>query len=302
MMSRVLLPLVLAGAAWPQDLRIPAGLDAYMPVPPGNALTPEKIRHGKELFRDKRLSADGTVSCATCHDAEYSFTTKSATATGIGGQKGTRRPPRLINRAWGRSFFWDGRAASLEEQVLQPIANPAEMASKPAEAARRVGIPVEVMRDALASYVRSILSGDSRYDAWLAGDRSALNAEEAAGLKLFTGKAGCSGCHVGPNLTDERFHNTGIGNGDDGRFAVSHRDADRGAFRTPGLREVAGAPPFMHDGSLATLEAVIEHYDQGCGAKENLDREIRKLGLTSSEKSALAAFLRTLVGKVREGA
>ena len=176
------------------------------------------------------------------------------------------------------------------------------MASKPAEAARRVGIPVEVMRDALASYVRSILSGDSRYDAWLAGDRSALNAEEAAGLKLFTGKAGCSGCHVGPNLTDERFHNTGIGNGDDGRFAVSHRDADRGAFRTPGLREVAGAPPFMHDGSLATLEAVIEHYDQGGGAKENLDREIRKLGLTSSEKSALAAFLRTLVGKVREGA
>jgi cytochrome c peroxidase len=302
MMRVALLAVTMAGGLLAQRLRIPGGLDAYMPVPQGNPLTAEKIRHGRDLFRDKRLSADGTVACASCHDAEYSFTTKAAVATGLGGQKGTRRPPRLINRAWGRTFFWDGRAASLEDQVLQPIANPAEMGSKPDEAARRAGTTVEVMRDALASYVRSILSGDSRYDAYLGGDSGALSAQEAAGLKLFTGKAGCSGCHVGPNLTDERFHNTGIGKDDEGRFAVSHQPRDRGAFRTPGLREVAGAPPFMHDGSLATVADVIEHYDQGGRANGNLDREIRKLGLTAAEKQALAAFLRTLMGKVRDGA
>ena len=277
-------------------LTVPAGLDAFLPVPAANPLTPEKVALGKRLFFDPRLSRDGTISCATCHDPKLAFTDARPVAVGIAGRTGTRRVPRIVNRAYGKSFFWDGRAGSLEEQVVQPIQNPKEMDLPLSDAAARAGVLPAVLQQALASYVRTILSGDSPYDT------GALTPEQRAGLRLFRGKAGCAVCHVGPNLTDERTHNTGIGwPHDEGRFAVTRREPDRGAFKTPSLREAARTPPYMHDGSLATLEDVIDFYDKGGKPNPALDPEIRPLHLTSDEKSALAAFLRALSGTVRDG-
>ena len=281
---------------------IPAGLDAYLPVPPANPLTRAKVELGKKLFAEKRLSADGSVSCQSCHDPQWAFGDKHPLAVGIGGKTGTRRAPRLVNRGYGKSFFWDGRAPSLEDQVVQPIANPAEMASSAREAAARVGLSEAALRDALASYVRTILSGGSPFDRYMGGDAAALTPAAQAGLRLFTGKAGCAGCHVGPNFTDERFHNTGAGKSEDaGRAAVTGREQDRGAFKTPSLREAARTPPYMHDGSLATLEDAIDFYDKGGRANPQLDPEIRPLHLSAAEKAELAEFLRALNGTVRDG-
>ena len=293
---------MLAAAAAAEMPRIPAGLDAYLPVPGSNPLTSTKVELGKRLFFDKRLSADGTLSCASCHDPEYAFGDKNPLARGIRGQVGVRRTPRLINRGYGSSFFWDGRAATLEEQVVQPLGNRIEMGPSLSEAAARTGIAEATLRDALASYVRTILSGNSAFDRYMAGEAGALDMEQRQGLELFTGKAGCSGCHVGPNFTDERFHNTGAGTGADrGRAAVTGREQDRGAFKTPSLREAARTPPYMHDGSLATLEQVIDFYDKGGHANPHLDPEIRALHLSQPERAALASFLRALNGTVRDG-
>ena len=294
-MKALLLTLIFA-----QRIEPPLGLDAYLPVPESNPLTPAKITLGRKLFFDTRLSRTGAVSCATCHDPKRAFTDEGPVAVGVDGKKGPRRTPRIFNRVYGKSFFWDGRAATLEEQVLMPIANPLEMDMEPAAAAVRVGLSVPAMRDALASYVRTILAGGAPIDRYLAGDSGALSAQQREGLKLFRGKAGCAVCHPGPNFTDERFHNTGIG-GDSGRFAITKSEQDRGAFKTPGLRQVAEGAPYMHDGSLRTLDDVVEHYNNGGKANPNLDPELRELRLTQAEKASLVEFLRALGGVVREG-
>jgi len=302
---RLTLALVLCLPCNGQLVCPPLGLDAYLPAPEDNPFTREKIELGKKLFSDKRLSRDGTVSCATCHDPHYSFADSRTVAVGIRGQKSTRHAPTLINRVFGKSFFWDGRAATLEQQVLQPIANALEMNMPLEELPQHVQWNATDVSRALAAYVRTILAGNSPYDRYLSGDRSALSTEEQEGLRLFRGKANCATCHVGANLTDERFHNTGIAweNGfrDDGRFAVTQREADRGAFKTPTLREAARRAPFMHDGSLTTIEEVIEFYDHGGKANLNLDPEIHPLHLTPEEKNRLAAFLRALTGVVQDG-
>ena len=285
-----------------QIVSVPPGLDAFLPVPDSNPLTAEKITLGRKLFFDKRLSRDGSMSCASCHDPKLGFGDSRKVAVGVGGRIGTRRAPRIINRVYGSSFFWDGRSTTLEDQVLRPISDPNEMDLQLTAAVSRTGVDVESLRDALASYVRTILSGDAPYDRYLQGDSAALSDQQRFGLKLFSGKAGCTACHVGPNLTDERFHNTGIGwTVDPGRFAVTKKPEDRGAFKTPSLREVALTPPFMHDGSLATIEEVIDFYDKGGKKNERLDDDVRELNLSSDEKTALGAFLRALSGKVREG-
>lgn len=275
---------------------VPLGLDAFLPVPEDNPITADKVALGRKLFFDKRLSRDGTIACATCHDAAHAFADARPLAIGVRGQKAARRSPRILNRVYGKSFFWDGRAATLEEQVVQPIQNPVEMDLTLAEATTRTGVAERELRQALASYVRTILSGDSPYDRFVAGDRTALTAEQQSGLKLFRGKAGCTACHLGPNLTDERFHNTGIGQ-DEARAKVTGNPQDRGAFKTPTLREVAKGAPYMHDGSLLTLEDVVDHYNKGPGT----DPEMRELHLTASEKGALVAFLQALSGTIREG-
>jgi cytochrome c peroxidase len=282
---------------------IPLGLDSYIPAPEGNPLRAEVIALGKKMFRDPALSRDRTVSCATCHRPDYAFTDPRPLAIGVRDQKGSRRSPAIFNRAWGRAFFWDGRASTLEEQVVQPIANPLEMDLAPEEAARRVGLTRDQLARALASYVRTILAGGSPYDRYVAGDRGALSAESQAGLKIFRGKGNCIACHVGPNLTDERFHNTGVSWAGDsfrdkGRAEVTSNGEDLGAFKTPSLRHVAERPPYMHDGSLGTLDEVIEFYDKGGIRNPNLDVEMRPLRLTPEEKRSLAAFLMSLTGTI----
>src|SRR6266852_5235070 len=181
-----------------------------MPVPEDNPLTAEKIALGRRLFFDRRLSRDGSISCASCHDPSRAFSDGRPVTAGVFGRQGRRNASAIVNRGYGRSFFWDGRAATLEEQVLKPIQDPNEMDLTLPEAAFRTGLPAEEISRALASYVRSILSGDSPFDRFIGGDLSALSAGQQAGLQLFRGKANCVACHVGPNFTDERLHNTGV--------------------------------------------------------------------------------------------
>jgi len=292
---------------------IPLGLDLYLPVPDDNPLTVEKIELGRKLFSDPRLSADGSISCATCHDPNRAFSSEEPLAVGLFGRVGRRNAPAIINRGYGRAFFWDGRTTTLEEQVLRPIEDPLEMGLDPDEAADRVGLSREELSHGLASFVRSILVGNSRFDRFVDGDRDALTDEEQAGLRVFRTKGRCAFCHSGPTFTDEEFHNTGVAwspddpdvSGppaeglpgaflDEGRWLVTGRDADRGAFKTPTLREVARTAPYMHDGSLATLETVVDFYDGGGRPNPNLDADIRPMRLTEDEKRALVAFLRAL--------
>lgn len=280
------------------SLAIPLGLDLYMPVPEGNPLTAEKVALGRQLFFDPRLSADGTVACATCHQPVRAFSDGRAVAIGVAGRQGRRSAPALINRGYGRAFFWDARVAALEEQVLKPIEDPNEMGSSAAGAAARVGLTSGDLARALASYVRSILSGNSRFDRFISGDREVLTEEEQAGLRIFRGKGNCVACHVGPNLTDERLHNTGVAWVNS---AFKDRGAGDGRFKTPTLREIARTAPYMHDGSLTTLEDVVDFYDRGGRPNPALDPEIRPLGFQSEEKRQLVAFLGTLSGDVQEG-
>lgn len=284
-------------------IAIPLGLDLYMPVPDENLLTREKVELGRRLFRDRRLSRDRSIACSSCHDPDRAFSDGRPVAVGINRQVGRRSAPALINRGYGRVFFWDGRAASLEEQVLQPLQDPKEMNMTLAEASARLGLPSGDISRALASYVRSILSGNAPFDRFRNGDLRALSSEQQAGLQVFRGKGNCTACHVGPNFTDERFHNTGVAwrDGslvDQGRFAVTGTMEDRGAFKTPTLREIARTAPYMHDGSLVSLDEVVDYYDRGGNANPGLDPELRPLKLTASEKRSLVVFLHTLSGTV----
>jgi cytochrome c peroxidase len=277
---------------------IPLGLDLYMPVPEENPVTAGRIALGRQLFFDPRLSRDGSVSCSTCHRPDRAFSDGRPLAVGVSGRVGRRNAPALINRGYGRAFFWDARQRSLEQQVLTPIEDPNEMGSTIADASARVGRTPEEVSRALATYVRSILSGNSRFDRFVNGDRTALSGEEQHGLTLFRGKGNCTACHVGPNFSDERTHNTGVA----WRGGLFADEGDgRGAFKTPTLREIARTAPYMHDGRLASLEEVVEFYDRGGNRNPHLDEEIRPLRLTRGEKDALVAFLRTLSGDVLEG-
>jgi cytochrome c peroxidase len=206
--------------------------------------------------------------------------------------------PALINRGYGRAFFWDGRTTTLEDTVLRPIAAHNELDLSIDEAAVRVGMTRDDMARALASYVRSILSGDSRFDRFVNGDRRALNAQQQRGLQVFRGKGNCTACHVGPNFTDERLHNTGVA-WRTGR--LTDNGGGLGAFRTPTLREIARTAPYMHDGSLRRLEDVVDFYERGGHPNPHLDEEIRPIRFTADEKRDLVAFLRTLSGRVQEG-
>lgn len=293
-----------------------------MPLPEDNPLTPEKVALGRRLFFDPILSRDYTLSCASCHDPRRTFTDGRAIAIGVSGRRGTRNAPALLNRGYGAAQFWDSRAASLEEQALQPIQNPKEFDMTLEEVIARLNhdseypalfqaafgreVNAQDLARALASYVRTILSGDAPVDRYLNGERDALSTQSQQGLRLFRGKANCTACHLGPTFSDEQFHNTGIAwrDGewlDPGRFAVTGKEEERGAFKTPTLREVARTAPYMHAGSLATLEEVIEFYNRGGNANPYLDPELRSLRLTAEEKQALLAFLQSLTGTIREG-
>jgi cytochrome c peroxidase len=233
------------------------------------------------------LSPDGRSIVAQKVDS-------TAKAISIFGRVGRRSAPALINRGYGRAFLWDARVSSLEEQVLKPIEDPNEMDLPVGEAARRVGLSPDHLSRALSSFVRSILLGDAPFDRFVNGDRSALSNEQQAGLQIFRGRGNCTACHVGPTFSDERTHNTGIawagrpggagGAGgeflDEGRAAITGKPDDGGAFKTPTLREVTRTAPYMHDGSLPTLEAVVDYYDRGGNVNPILDPDIRPLRLS----------------------
>jgi cytochrome c peroxidase len=284
------------------QLAVPLGLDAFIPAPESNPMSQEMAALGRKLFFDPSLSRDRTISCATCHDPQRAFTDPHPVALGIANRRGPRRTPTIVNRAYGKTFFWDGRAASLEQQVLLPIQNRDEMdMTIPEVLARFPNLTATTLQNALATYVRTVLAGNSPYDRYLAGDKSALTPDQLAGLRLFRGKANCASCHVGPNLTDERFHNTGAGlKPDAGRSVVTQRPEDEGAFKTPTLRQLDARAPYMHDGSLKTIEEVIDFYNEPKD-RPNLDPEIRALMLTPAEKRVLSAFLRSLSGVVKDG-
>ncbi|MDX1393479.1 MAG: cytochrome c peroxidase [Gemmatimonadota bacterium] len=305
------------GPAAAGSLAIPSGLDRHRPVPEASPLTRERVDLGERLFFDPVLSLDRSIACASCHVPEQAFTNGRAVSVGVSGRTGRRNVPTLVNRAYGRSFFWDGRTTGLEQQVLRPIEDSLEMALPLDEAIERLRDDPrydERFRDvfraapdtaglavALASYVRTVLSGDTRYDRWVGGDAGALTAEERSGFDLFRGKAGCVACHVPPTFTDEQFHNTGVALrgqvfADSGRALVTHDPRDVGAFKTPTLRELDRTAPYMHDGSFATLEEVIEFYDRGGNRSPHIDPQIHPLGLSKEERRDLLAFLRSLSG------
>ena len=285
----------------------PAGLPP-IPYPKDNPPTDEKIALGKQLYFDGRLSADDKVSCASCHDPAKGFSNGDQFATGVEGKKGGRNSPTVINAAFQKFQFWDGRAKSLEEQALGPIQNPIEMnLTLDAVVAKLNAIEgyktqfqkvfgTDVTSDgiakSIAAYERTILSGDAPYDKFKAGDQGALSEAAQRGMKLFFGKANCVACHSGPNFTDNAFHNIGVPSSDEGRAAISKSLGDKGAFKTPTVRESAKSGPYMHDGSLKMLEEVVAHYIKGGTPNPQLDEEIFPLKLSPEEAADLVTFLK----------
>jgi cytochrome c peroxidase len=306
-----------AGAT-PLPLEVPLGLRPSARVPADNPITPEKIALGRRLFFDPALSRDGTVACATCHQPEHAFADPSPVSEGILGRKGGRNSPTLINRVFGRSFFWDGRARSLEQAVLMPVQDTMEMAMDLPLLIGRVGadatyraqfaaafpgsaIDEGTVARALATYVRSLLAGDSPFDRFRAGDAAAMSESAQRGQRLFFGRARCSNCHEGANFTDDDFESLGVPSDDPGRLAATGNGQDRGEFKVPTLRDVALTAPYMHDGSMATLEEVVDFYDRGGGpapgAGGRRRQDVRPLGLSPSQKQDLVAFLRALTSE-----
>ena len=313
-----MLPLILTLAQAADPPKPPLGL---IPViwPQDNPYTPAKAELGRYLYFDKRLSSDGTVSCATCHDPARGFTDGAAVSTGIRGQRGNRSAPTVINRAYSLAQFWDGRAATLEEQVKGPIANPIEMGNthdamvtslkgtagyRPLfeQAFGSPEITVDRVAQAIATFERTVLSGNSRYDRYKAGEKKAMSAAQVRGMRIFFDKAKCDSCHEGINFTLNAYANLGVGTDkrdpDVGRFSVTKDPADWGAFKTPTLRDVARTGPYMHDGSLLNLHQVVNFYDKGGTPNKNLDKKIKPLHLSEQDKDDLVAFLEALNGDV----
>lgn len=290
---------------------VPLGLKKVV-WPENNKPSAEKIELGKQLYFDKRLSRDNTISCASCHDPKKGWSNDDAFATGIKGQRGGRSSPTIINSAFQDLQFWDGRAKGLEGQALGPIQNPIEMDLTLPEVVAKLNkvdgykkqfqkvfgtdVTDDGIAKAIAAFERTVLSGGAPYDLFKAGDTKALSEPAQRGMKLFFGKAHCSACHVGANFTDGAFHNIGVGmdaeKPDIGREEQSKQGGDRGAFKTPTLREIARTAPYMHNGSQKTLEAVVEYYDKGGFPNDTLDEEIFPLKLTAEEKADLVKFLK----------
>ena len=294
----------------------PQKLSSLPPVviPPNNPQTSQKIRLGKLLYFDTRLSKDNTVSCATCHDPAMGWSDAGPTSKGIDGQMGGRRSPPVSNAAYNPLQFWDGRAPSLEEQAKGPIQNPIEMGNTHEVMIKTVeDIPgyveifkkvfndsklsIDMIADAIASFERTVVTTDSPFDRFVKGDDQSLTILEKEGLEIFNGKGHCTSCHYGGNFSDGRFHNLGVNptdpsKPDEGRYVITKDPKDIGAFKTPTVRDASLRAPYMHNGSEKTLEEVVEFYDVGGRIDDpNLDPLIVPLGLNENEKKALVAFM-----------
>jgi cytochrome c peroxidase len=287
-----------------------------VPIPADNPQTDAKVRLGMQLYFDTRLSADATISCATCHDPRTGWANPHPTDTGIKGQVGGRNSGTIINSGYMRYQFWDGRAGSLEEQALGPIHNPIEMGETLENVVTKLGeipgykqqfrevfgtdVTTDGIAKAIAAFERTIVSGASPFDLYMRGDRSAMSPAAARGMHLFNGKAHCTPCHSGPLFSDQSFHNLGAGMNkekpDLGRYDHTKKEEDKGRFKTPTLREIALTPPYLHDGSEKTLMDVIDFYNRGGAENPNLDPLMMPLKLTEEEKEDLVAFLEALTG------
>jgi cytochrome c peroxidase len=319
--SLIVTPAATAESAAEYKLKIPFGLEeTSVVIPADNPLTNEKVELGRMLFFDKRLSQDNTIACANCHLAKFAFTDGKPVSTGIRGQKGGRSAPASFNRVFSSAQFWDGRAATLEDQSVGPFTNPIEhgfpnydvMRAKMMKIAgyRKLfkqvfgeeNITIDNVGRAIASFQRTVLSGNSPADRFDQGQEAgAISAEAQHGLLLFREKARCTKCHSGFNFTDEKFHNLGLGWDDNkvdlGRYMVTKIAEDIGTFKTPTLREIARSAPYTHDGRFKTLEEVVNFYNQGGVKNPHQDPLIIPLELTDEEKRDLVAFLHTLNGE-----
>lgn len=321
----------------------------------GNPLTRAKIELGRQLYFDTRLSNDNSVSCATCHSPEFGYAANTQFGVGTKGQTGKRNSPVAYNRILSSLQFWDGRAATLEEQAKGPIANPIEMSNTHDVCVKSLGdidgyqvqfakifpdgLNIDNVAKAIASFERALVTGASPWDYYeqlkvfndtykedladlealkkddpeiyeqymklkKASDEHPISESAKRGGDLFFNKAACTACHVGANFTDEKYHNLGVGmdtaDPDLGRFAISKDEKDKGAFKTPTVRNVALTGPYMHDGSQKTLEEVVEWYDKGGHPNQWLDEKVKPLKLTAEEKADLVEFMRALTGPLPE--
>lgn len=290
-----------------------------IPHPKDNPITKEKVALGKKLFFDPILSRANNISCLSCHDPVKGWSDADEIAIGDKGRRGTRNSPTILNSAYQYIYFWDGRAKSLEEQALGPIQAHVEMNLDPKEAVKKLqkdavyrrlfkdafgyeGITVKTLAQAIATFERTIVSGESKFDKWVEGDKSKLNEEELRGFALFLDKADCVICHRGFNFTDQSFNNIGIDNGDIGRKAVKKRAFWHGAFKTPTLRNIKNSDPYFHDGSVKTLQEAVEICSKG-GRDKNATNKAQMLSdkyLTEDEVKDIVKFLHTLSEPVKD--
>lgn len=296
------------------ELEIPKGFP-QPEIPDDNQLTAKRVALGKKLFFDPILSLDSSISCGSCHFQAHAFSDTVLVSTGVHGRNGTRNAPPLFNLAWSRSFFRDGGVPTLEMQVLSPIETEEEMHLNIVVAVERLkqhplypalireayGRETDVfsITRAIAAFERTLISGNSRYDQYIfQGNTAALSDTELAGMELFfNDKTNCSVCHAGFNFTNQQLENNGLQENyedDPGRMRITLRPGDEGKFKVPSLRNIALTAPYMHNGSLASLEDVIDHYASGGSEHVNKNKLISGFEISEKEKQALIAFLRSL--------
>ena len=298
-------------------LVIPVGFPKPV-IPADNPITFDKVALGRQLFYDARLSKDNSVSCSSCHSQASGFSDVGhAVSTGVGGRTGTRNAPSLVNLAYDTTFFWDGRAKTLEQQAVGPILNPIEMGNDSNTVVKTLSnnayylslfskafgdskITMTRVAQAIASFERTLVSGNSPYDQYMRGDVSAMSQSAIRGMQLFmdTNATDCSGCHSGVNLSDGGYYSTGFQpayySGDQGLAALTGRQTDQGKFKTPSLRNVQLSAPYAVNGGTATLLQMVQHYNAGGVSGSNADSRIRPLNLSEGQMNDLVAFLQSL--------
>ncbi len=310
------------------EIEVPLGLPP-VPIPADNPPTAETIALGRRLYYDPILSKDGTISCASCHQPDFGFADPRQFSVGVAGGTGNRQAPSVLNSAYYTTQFWDGRAASLEEQAVGPMQNPVEMAHTLENIEKALAadpsyveafekafgpgpITAENAAKAIASFERTVLSGNSPFDRYMyGGDETALSDQAKLGLEVFRSKerGNCAVCHTIEEdhalFSDSKFHNLGVGAETDGtfkdpgRFKVTNVEADTGAFKTPTLRNIAQSAPYMHDGSLATLKDVVDFYIGAGNSNPHRDPELKELDhLTREERDALVVFMESLTAEI----